>query len=70
MYLSRENGWFDVNGNSVYVRANERYPDDSPAVAALPSIFDKISDDTPPGTVKAAVAKAKAAAAGTGGKDG
>jgi hypothetical protein len=66
VYLSRENGWFDVNGNATYVRANERYPDDSPAVAALPSIFDKISDDAPPGAVKAAVVKAKAAAAGGG----
>jgi hypothetical protein len=61
-----------VNGNAVYVRANERFPDDDPAVKALPSIFDKISDDGPPAKAKvqAAVAKAKAAASGTGGKDG
>jgi hypothetical protein len=32
----------------------------------MPQIFDKISDDVPPGGVKAAVAKAKAAATGTG----
>ena len=65
MYLSRQAGWYDVNGNAVYVRANDRFADDDPAVKALPGIFDKISDDTPPGAVKAAVAKAKAAATGT-----
>lgn len=64
MHLSRENGWYDVDGNAVYVRRNEKFPDDHPAVAAIPAIFDKISDDTPPGGVKAAVAKAKAAATG------
>jgi len=66
VYLSRAAGWYDVNGNAVYVRANDRFADDDPAVTALPSIFDKISDDTPPGAVKAAVAKAKAAATGAG----
>jgi hypothetical protein len=71
VYLSRENGWFtDKAGNEFYVRRNEKFPDNSPAVAAMPQIFDKISDDVPPGGVKAAVAKAKAAASGTGGKDG
>jgi hypothetical protein len=67
VYLSRENGWFtDKDGNEFYVRRNEKFPDSAPAVAAMPQIFDKISDDAPPGGVKAAVAKAKAAAAGTG----
>jgi hypothetical protein len=66
VYLSRQAGWYDVNGNAVYVRANDRFADDDPAVKALPGIFDKISDDAPPGAVKAAVAKAKAAATGTG----
>lgn len=65
MYLSRENGWFtDKDGNEFYVRRNEKFPDSAAAVAAMPQIFDKISDDAPPGGVKAAVAKAKAAAAG------
>lgn len=66
MHLSRENGWYtDSDGNEFYVRRNEKFPDNSPAVAAMPQIFDKVSDDIP-GGVKAAVAKAKAAAAGTG----
>ena len=65
MHLSREAGWYDVNGNAVYIRKNEKFPDDDPAVAAVPGIFDKISDDVPPGAVRAAVAKAKAAATGT-----
>jgi hypothetical protein len=64
VHLSREAGWYDVNGNAVYVKANSKFADDDPAVKALPQIFDKISDDAPPGAVKAAVAKAKAAAAG------
>jgi hypothetical protein len=73
VYLSRENGWFtDKDGNEFYVRRNEKFPDSAPAVAAMPQIFDKISDDGPPAKAKvqAAVAKAKAAATGTGGKDG
>lgn len=64
MYLSREAGWYDVNGNALYIRANEKFADNDPAVKAIPQIFDKISDDAPPGGVKAAVAKAKAAAGG------
>jgi hypothetical protein len=60
VYLSREAGWYDVNGNAVYVRANERFADNDPAVKALSSIFDKLSDDTPvKGAVKAAVAAAR-----------
>ena len=57
MHLSREAGWYDVNGNAEYIRANERYADDDPAVKAVPAIFDKISDDAAP---KAAVKAAKA----------
>jgi hypothetical protein len=64
VYLSREAGWYDVGGNAVYVRANEKFADSDPAVKALPGIFDKISEDAPPGGVKAAVSKAKAAATG------
>ena len=67
MHLSREAGWFDVDGNAVYVRANERYADNDPAVKALPTIFDKISDDAP---VKDAVKAAVAAARGKAGSDG
>jgi hypothetical protein len=66
VYLSREAGWYDVGGNAVYVRANEKFADSDPAVKALPGIFDKISEDAPPGGVKAAVAKAKAAATTSG----
>ena len=67
MHLSREAGWFDVNGNAEYIRANERYADDDPAVKAVPSLFDKISDDTPPkAAVKAAKVEAKAKAADDG----
>ena len=69
MYLSREAGWYDDNGNALYIRKGEKFADDHPAVKASPQIFDKLSDDVPPGGVKAAVAKAKAAASG-GGKDG
>jgi hypothetical protein len=64
VWLSRENAWYDVNGNALYVRKGEKFPDDDPAVKAMPQIFDKLSDDVPPGGVKAAVAKAKAAATG------
>ena len=67
MHLSREAGWYDVNGNAEYIRANERYADDDPAVLAVPSLFDKISDDTPP---KAAVRAAKAQARAAGSADG
>jgi hypothetical protein len=68
VYLSTQAGWYDVNGNAVYVKANGKFADDHPAVKALPSIFEKISDDGPPvkGKVQAAVAAAKSAAAGTG----
>lgn len=48
MYLSREAGWYDVNGNAEYIRANEKFADSHPAVKAMPQIFDKISDDAPP----------------------
>ena len=71
MYLSREAGWYDDNGNALYIRKGEKFADDHPAVKASPQIFDKLSDDAPPGGVKAAVAKAKAAAASAGkGSDG
>jgi hypothetical protein len=66
VYLSREAGWYDDNGNALYIRKGEKFADDHPAVKASPQIFDKLSDDVPPGGVKAAVAKAKAAAAGAG----
>ena len=66
MYLSRENGWYDDNGNALYIRKGEKFADDHPAVRASPQIFDKLSDDAPAGGVKAAVAKAKAAATGAG----
>jgi len=69
VYLSRENGWYDVNGNATYIRANERFADDDPAVKAVPSIFDKISDDAPP-RAKAAVQAAVAAARGKGASGG
>ena len=48
MYLSREAGFYDVNGNAEYIRANEKFPDNHPAVKACPQIFDKISNDAPP----------------------
>ena len=72
MYLSREAGWYDDNGNALYIRKGEKFADDHPAVKASPQIFDKLSDDQPPGGVKAAVAKAKAAATGAakGSSDG
>jgi hypothetical protein len=66
VWLSRENGWYDDNGNALYIRKGEKFADDHPAVKAMPQIFDKLSDDAPPGGVKAAVAKAKAAASGKG----
>ena len=65
MHLSREAGWYDDGtGNALYIRKGEKFADDDPAVKASPQIFDKLSDDAPPGGVKAAVAKAKAAATG------
>lgn len=63
MYLSREAGWYDVNGNATYIRANEKYPDNHPAVRAAPQIFDKLSDDAPP---RAAVKPARPKVAGPG----
>jgi hypothetical protein len=64
VFLSREAGWFDVNGNAEYIRANERYPDNAPAVAACPGIFDKISDDVPPAKPAAKAAAVVAAVRG------
>jgi len=66
VWLSREAGWYDVNGNALYIRKGEKFPDDDPAVKACPGIFDKLSDDGPPvkGKVQAAVAAARSAAAG------
>lgn len=68
MYLSREAGWYDVNGNAEYIRKGEKFADNDPAVKAAPQIFDKISDDGPPvkGAVKAAVAAARGKAAQDG----
>jgi hypothetical protein len=61
VYLSREAGWYATDAGEVYVRRNEKFPDNDPAVAALPSIMDKISDDGPPvkQSVRAAVAAAR-----------
>jgi len=71
VWLSRENGWYtDKDGNALFIRKGEKFLDTDAAVAAAPQIFDKISDDVPPGAVKAAVAKAKAAAAAGGKSDG
>lgn len=72
MFLSTQAGWYDVDGNAIYVKANARYPDDHPAIAAVPGIFEKISDDGPPpkSKVQAAVASAKAAATGKASSDG
>ena len=68
MHLSREAGWYDDGtGNALYVRANERYADDDPAVKAVPHIFDKISDDAAP---KQSVRAAKDAAKAEGAADG
>ncbi len=64
MYLSKEAGWFATDAGEVFIAANKRYADNDPAVAALPSIFDKISDDVPPTKVRAAVAAAKGAVTG------
>lgn len=61
MQLSRENGFFDVGGNELFIKKGVLYADDDPAVRALPHIFDKVSDDGPPpkGKVQAAVAAAR-----------
>jgi hypothetical protein len=71
VYLSREAGWYDDNGNALYIRKGEKFADDHPAVRASPQIFDKLSDDAPPvkEKVQAAVQRAKAAASVKGGKD-
>ena len=68
MYLSREAGWYDVDGNALYIRKGEKFADSDPAVKACPQIFDKLSDDGPPvkAAVKAAVAAAKGKAAANG----
>jgi hypothetical protein len=65
VYLSREAGWYDDNGNALYIRKGEKYADNHPAVKASPQIFDKISDDAPPvkAKVQAVVAAAKGKAA-------
>ena len=70
MWLSREAGWYDVNGNALYIRKGEKFADDDAAVKACPGIFDKLSDDAPPGAVKAKVQAAKAAVTGKGSADG
>lgn len=66
MRLSRENGFFAIEGAEFFVKKGVLYADDDPAVRALPQIFDKVSDDSPPpkGKVAAAVAAAKTAASG------
>ena len=58
MYLSRESGFYDKDGNEVYVPKGQRYADNDPAVKAVPSIMDKISDDgpAPVRAVRAAIA--------------
>ena len=68
MQLSRENGFFDVGGDEVYVKKGVLYADDDPAVKAIPGIFDKVSDDKPPpkGKVAAAVSAARGKAADDG----
>ena len=68
MNLSRENGFFDVGGNEVFVKKGILYADDDPAVRALPGIFDKVSEDSPPpkSRVQAAVAAAKGKASADG----
>lgn len=68
MQLSRENGFFDVNGSEVFVKKGVLYADEDPAVKALPGIFDKVSDDVPPpkGKVQAAVAAARGKASADG----
>ena len=64
MQLSRENGFFDVKGTEVYVKKGVLYADDDPAVLALPSIFDKVSDDAPKSAApKRVTASAQAPAA-------
>ena len=50
MWLSRENGHFDVSGSEVFVRKGVLYPDGDPAVRAMPQIFDQVSEDTPKST--------------------
>jgi hypothetical protein len=67
VFLSREAGWYDVNGNAVYIRANERFADNDPAVTACPGIFDKISDDAPPAKAKVAAVAAAVRGKGTSG---
>ena len=71
MQLSRENGFFDVKGNEIYVKKGVLYADDDPAVLAVPSIFDKVSDDAPksapPKRVTASAAGSSQVKAGSGG---
>jgi hypothetical protein len=67
MQLSRENGFFDVGGNEMFIKKGVLYADDDPAVKALPGIFDKVSDDAPPkGKVQAAVSAARGKAQADG----
>ena len=48
MYLSRESGFYDVDGSEMFVPKNHQFPDNHPAVKALPQIMDQISVDGPP----------------------
>ena len=66
MQLSRENGFFDVGGNELFIKKGVLYADDDPAVKALPGIFDKVSDDS----AAAPKGKAQAAARGKAAADG
>ena len=71
MQLSRENGFFDVGGQEVFIKKGVLYADDDPAVRAVPSIFDKVSGDAPksaaPKRVQAAGADAPATVKGKSG---
>jgi hypothetical protein len=63
MQLSRENGFFtSKDGAEVYVKKGVLYADDDPAVRAVPSIFDRVSDDAP----KSAPAQKRVTASASG----
>jgi hypothetical protein len=63
MYLSRESGFYDINGTEIYVPKNHQFADNDPAVRALPQIMDRISVDGPPPRPSRAEAKERAEAA-------
>lgn len=48
MYQARESGWYTgPEGADVFIQKGTVRPDNHPDVTAVPSLFEKLADDTP-----------------------